>query len=209
MAAEVVIPEGYGLAKLVWSMTGKANPVTSTCGYSAAISTPDDCAEAIYYYATTSGSICDPDVMAGSYTFEGVDVVQNVGGDLVGAHFGGVTGTGGGTSLPPINASLLMSKRTARVGRKFQGRMYLPNTWCGEAAVDAMGNITGAALTEWQGLVDVFAHGITTPSVLPGFLSGTVPYAVILHTDPAVLPTAITSFVARPQMATQRRRMRS
>lgn len=207
--AEVHIPEGYGLAKLIWTMAGKANPITSTCGYSGALTPPEDCALAIAQFAYTSGSICDPDVMAGTYSFDGVEVIQNVGGVLTGAFAEGSFGAGGGTALPPINASLLMSKRTARIGRQYQGRMYLPNTWLGEASIDAMGNLTGTGPTTFASQVDVFSNGLGVSPSLTGFLTDPATFAVILHTDPALTPTKITSFVARTQMATQRRRMRS
>lgn len=203
--AEVIIPEGYGLAKLSWLMAGRANPVTTTWGYSAALTPPDECALAIYNYCINNGSFSDASFMATTYTFLGVEVQQRVDGDLVGAAEVGSVAGEFVVALPPINCTLLMSKRTAFVGRKFRGRSYLPNMWCAENLVDQMGNLSPEAVTTWQGIVDVFAEGPGMGE--PGFLTATAPYAVVLHSD-GTTPTRITSLTAQGQMATQRRRMR-
>lgn len=205
--ADVVIPEGYGLAKLTWSMSGKSNPITSTCGYVAGLTPPEDCAEAIYGYATMDGSIADPFAMSTTYTFENVEVIQTVDGVPVGAAFGTPITGAFTVALPPVNGSLLVSKKTSRVGRQFQGRFYLPNSHVSETLIDPMGNLDSTSFTGFQSRVDVFALG-TGPSDL-GFISNTIVNAVILHTDPALTPTVITSFLPRQQLATQRRRMRS
>lgn len=203
---EVVIPSGYGLAKFTWTMTGKTNPISSTCGYFGGETPPVDCAQAIYEYAINDGSICDSFAMSSTYTFVGVEVQQMVDTTLEGAAYGTPITGSFTVALPPINGTLLMSKKTARVGRQYQGRMYLPNSHVAENLIDPMGNLDSTTFTAFQGRVNIFAVGPTDDD---GFLTTTVPHAVILHTDPLLDPTAITAFIAKPQLATQRRRMRS
>lgn len=207
--AELVIPDGYGMAKLSWQMQGKPAPISITLGYSSLITPPVDCAEALYIFATYNGSIAAPESMALSYTFLGVEVHQNVDGVIEGASFGDpIVGTGGVIALPPINGTLLASKKTARVGRKFQGRMYLPNMIIPETDIDAMGNLDVYGQSVWPAMLNVFCVG--HPEIDPesvGYLTATTPRGVILHSD-ATTPTPITSMIAKTQLATQRRRMR-
>lgn len=203
--AEVVIPDGFGMAKLSWQMEGRANPITTTWGYGAVLTPPDECAEAIYNYAINNGSICDQTYMSTTFTFLGVEVVQNVDEELIGAAYNDSLTGGFTVALPPVNSSLLISKRTNRVGRKFRGRSYSPNMYIAENLISPMGILTPEAVTTWQGIVEVFAEGPTSEE--PGFLTATAPYACVLHSD-ITAPTRITSLTAQPQLATQRRRMR-
>lgn len=136
---DVIIPEGYGQAVLIWSMLGKQNPMTSTIGYGAGLVPPQDAADAMYDCAVAAGSIADPNFMLSGFTFEGVRVYQETSGGLIVAeHLEPVSGVAIGTT-PPVNASLLASKRTLYAGRKFRGRMYVPNAIIPEGDIDAMG----------------------------------------------------------------------
>lgn len=199
--AEVIIPEGYGQGKLTWSMTGKTNPVTCLMGYSAALTPPADAAEWLYDAAVADGSICDAAYMGPNFTFEGVEVIQNVGGDLEGAAFGDpVPGEYTVTAQGPISCTFLVQKKTASVGRWARGRMYLPNMFVNESAIDNMGNIESSNLALLRSLALVFYDGLTATSEPKPFL---------LHSDAGRAPTAITTLAAQAKIATQRRRLRS
>lgn len=199
--AEIIIPEGYGEAKLIWSMAGKTNPITSTIGYAGATTPPSDCAEAIYEYATLNGSICDGDLMGSIFTFEGVEVMQNVDGDLMGgAAYAPVVGTYVATAFPPVNCTYLASKRSAYIGRWARGRMYLPNTGAPESTIDTMGRIESITFASVSSQVITFSNAIC---------GATIAGAFILHSEVGRLPTPVTTIALQNQLATQRRRMRS
>lgn len=196
---DVIIPEGYGQAVLIWSMLGKQNPMTSTIGYGAGLVPPQDAADAMYDCAVAAGSIADPNFMLSGFTFEGVRVYQETSGGLIVAeHLEPVSGVAIGTT-PPVNASLLASKRTLYAGRKFRGRMYVPNAIIPEGDIDAMGILNNTQYAVWSDIPAYFLTQIDASSLVGAY---------VLHSD-VTAPTQIVSMVARRQMATQRRRMRS
>jgi hypothetical protein len=197
--AEVIIPTGYGLAVMKWSMTGKSNTMSSTIGYAGSITPPEDCAQAIYD-RLVDGSFGDASLMGNNFTFLGVTVYQNVGGVLEGAAAETpVPGTFTTIATPPTNSSLLYTKRSTLVGRKYRGRGYVPNCFFSELDFDNMGNMGPGIIATWQSMVGVFEDGMTDGSIAQGY---------ILHTD-ATVPTPISGFTARLKVATQRRRLRS
>lgn len=196
--SEVVIPEGFGLATLMVSMTGKINIMTTTIGYAAALTPPEDCANAISGFAVATGSLFDVGTMLAGFQYEGCRVVQNVDGVLMGAEWlEPITGIASG-GTPPVNACLLASKNTGLSGRKYRGRSYVPNVWCKETDVDNMGYLNVTAQGYWAGMVSTFYEAFAEGPPLP----------YLLHSD-ATAPTFINGMTPKTQMATQRRRMRS
>lgn len=202
--AEVIIPDGFGMATLRWSMLGKTNVITSTCGYGTPTpgSDPADHADAIYEYATDTGSIADPTYSGTKWTFLGVDVHYNDGGDIVGASSSGPSLTG---EISPfndlvVNCSLLVQKKTPFIGRWARGRFYLPPTMVTEGLTDAMGNIDPSLFDQIASQVSVFSTG---------FCGSAVAKACVLHTEVGRAPTYITQFIPKSKVATQRRRLRS
>ncbi|HKZ21565.1 MAG TPA: hypothetical protein VJQ57_15850 [Acidimicrobiia bacterium] len=109
-----------------------------------------------------------------------------------------VGGTRNDTADPP-NTSVLVKKVTALVGRKHQGRMYLPapradGTNDGGLLTAAEAGIFQTAVDDWLGVIQSAAY-FGAP--------------VILHQFEADGdPTVIEAFVVQPRVATQRRRLR-
>lgn len=198
--AEIIIPEGYGSATLFVTMTGKSNPMTTTIGYSfGGVVPPDDAAQAVFEAATADGSILGNNLMLDSFVAQGCRVYQRDGGLLLGGeYFSPVPGAAIGAT-PPVNASLLATKSTGIVGRKYRGRMYVPNALFKETDIDQMGNISSPQFAFWVTACNTFLDEMND-----GALGG----AYLLHSD-LTAPNAITSFIPRQKMATQRRRLRS
>ena len=81
--------------------------------------------------------------------------------------------------------------------------MFVPPYGLGEAAVTAVGGLSGAAVTEWNTELEEFRTALITSFLEP----------VLLHSkpdpgDPALDPDEITTFLMQPLIATQRNRLR-
>lgn len=130
------------------------------------------------------------------WTFEKVHVLTNFGGMLQEAEeLINLAGAAGGVT-PPSNVSLLLQKKTAVVGRKYQGRSYLPPFCVAGSGVDRLGIITPSAVTilttRWNNMRGLYDLD-NTP-------------VVIAHADGSP-GTPVTSIVASGYVATQRRRL--
>jgi hypothetical protein len=150
--------------------------------------------------------------MSNQYTFRGVHV--RVGPDGLGQVLvveRAVLGSSVASPVPP-NTAVLIAKQTGLGGRRNRGRAYIPGI--DEALVDPAGNLTPGALTAFQ--TDATAWLAETAAMAE------VSEVVIFHStpdkqevpggplvpQPAIAPTAVTSMVVRPKVATQRRRLR-
>lgn len=108
-----------------------------------------------------------------------------------------VTGGFGSDSLP-ANCATLIKKNTGRVGRRHQGRIFLPgmvgitNTSSGNTIQSTKLTELQTAVTSWFAAMDTGANNM-----------------VILHNEPgSPTPTPVTSLSVDGTLATQRRRMR-
>lgn len=193
----IIIPSGYGQARFVFQLAGKAGTFVWTCGYDAAVTGPAAAAATLRTIFAASSRPFHSAYLLNTYTFRGVECTEEHGlGPITGASFSSITGIGTGAPMPP-NCAVLLTKRTNRGGRKGRGRGFLPPMFFGEAQVDSLGIINpgditpaqtawNAALTDWN------ASGIPP---------------VLLHSD-ATAPDPITAFELGGQIATQRRRLR-
>lgn len=198
---ELVIPEGYGEAKIIFSCTARANPVTTTLGYrTIAGGGPSTIADQISEAITVTGGPTVAAHMAHSWTYEGVEVKQNVGGTLVGGASStpAVTGSSTGIDPPSLNCSLLIQKRTILIGRHYRGRFYWPMYNVTESAVDQGGVIES---TEH----DIVAGYFTL--MFSALFDMEDAFPAILH-DGSTPGTDISLFSLNNKIATQRRRMR-
>lgn len=203
--AEVVIPVGYGSAVINWNTSNKPEPLTVTLGYATAgtfISAQGN-ANAIMTALTdlTGGAgPCSPAAMLLSYQLTGVYVYERrvagplVRGDSTNAPVVGSV-SGAGTELV-VNTTLRVSKRTAFVGRQYRGRMYAPYTRA-EADINSTGVISSVPL---NAIRQEWGRFLTRLQALPIL-------AQVLHTDPAIAPTEITSLFVQGFCGTQRRRL--
>ena len=120
----------------------------------------------------------------------------------VGGGTGVVTSTAtalpGGRDLDDLYSVLApkIEKRTALAGRKYKGRFHPPGLLeVGE--VNADGSITSIRLGIIQGLAIDFVIALASDAGTP----------VILHSDPAIAPTAITAVNVAPKVGVLRNRM--
>ena len=98
--------------------------------------------------------------------------------------------------MAPPNVATLITKNTSFAGRQNRGRMYMPPLTDGVIS-------TGGIITEADRLL---VQGGAT-QFLADLAASSIPM-VILHTDPAVTPTAVNSLSVASKVATQRRRLR-
>jgi hypothetical protein len=199
----LVIPDGFALVTLIWRWSGRLNPFTCQCGVKVenpVTPAPEQIAQDVYELSITTDNPCAPAHMFNEYSFIGVKCIENVGGDLLVGEYDHVTvGTIAG-QLPLINSgTVIVSKRTGVLGRKYRGRMYPPQTYLPEGSFDAGGRTTDANIAllqaQWSAWYTAMADADYTP--------------YLLHTEAsAVPPTQITSLLVRPNMGTQRRRIR-
>ena len=133
---------------------------------------------------------------ANSY-FNGVRII--VGADGPESEFdsvssAGVGGRSGDFESPMVQG--LIRKSTAFAGRKYRGRMYIPDM--ADSQVDYNGNVNSAGQTLLQGIADGWMglNAIDALLLLPQ----------LLHTAEVLAPTEVTSLLVENKVATQRRR---
>lgn len=200
VVAEVIIPNGFGMATMRWSHTGRTNPFSVTCGFKQELelATPQEIADEWYDAWIQTGGPCASGNMRDTFVFLGVDVfIQTDDGP-----------TGGSSSGPPqpgtitigeelkVNTTMLVQKRTAFVGREQRGRMYVPALKLSSSTMTSLGTITSDAVAEIQGQFNL---------VFDQLSEGPAPM-YLLHSKIGNTPDAITSLTMRSQGATQRRR---
>jgi len=104
-------------------------------------------------------------------------------------------GTGGNGHFNP-NTSALVRKITSRGGRTGRGRSYWP--FPGEDVIENGGILSAAYRATLQAALDDFRD----------VFDDAEQELVLLHTDPAIIPTGISAFVVDARVGTQRRRLR-
>lgn len=202
--AEVQIPPKAGNAILHWTNTVTGVSMSSTMGYQLKITGNEDPslhAQEIMDCAGKVGSICAPASMLGFWTFTGVTTYYNEGPGLVGgissgAAIVGASAEAGGAVNEGL--SIIVRKRTARVGRRQRGRLYLPALDCTATNTGQNGQLL--RLAEWNNRANAFllAWADDAEDIIP----------VLLHSDPLDPPTQVTSMDVAAFVGFQRRRMR-
>lgn len=195
----VFIPDGYSMVRLGWRCTGDQETMVSTFGVQHPIaSDPQTVAGLIHdNYLLTAGKPADS---LPSYIIQPTSITHHEGTEIVEAIAGTpVAGTNAAVGGPlPVNCAVLLTKRTARAGRKGRGRMYLPPFQSIETGVDAAGFIAPADITALTTRWASFRTALIAVDLLP----------VLLHADELDTPNLITSWAIEGQIATQRRRLR-
>lgn len=205
--ADLIIPDYCGNVVSTWTMTGKSNPMTCTLGVrgeDGVSSDPIAILSEVYNGWTQTGGFCAATAMGTTFRFEGCTMIWNAGGGVMEGYSYGTPITGTATNANPmiVGATLLLQKRTARVGRHFRGRMYLPIMGLNEAGIDAMGTIADASL-------DIIRDQVEVTTDFWDASDNWRP--VLLHQDDTITPgyTPITSWSLSGKVATQRRRLRA
>lgn len=203
--ADLIIPDDCGLATSTWTMAGKSNPVTTTVGiHVLEENDPALILEEYYNGWVVSGGMCHPAQMGTVWTFEGCTMLFNTGGGVIVSVSAG-TPTAGTVSAPQqmiVSSAALVQKRTARAGRHFRGRHYLPLLEVEEGSINAMGQIDSLQVTNLRSRMDATSDF---------WFSSTSWETVLLHASEVITPgfTPITSFTVAAKTATQRRRLRA
>lgn len=191
------IPAGYGKAIASWQQSGDNAPFHTTWGFT------DDGATAAGTIAagmTTRWSTSWPaGSMATGSTYLGTVVYINRGGTILRGD-GPASLAGTWAVTPPASAlALIVKKRTATVGKRYRGRMFLPSLGLNRLDVDANGVILAASVTALQTRMSAWlAAEIATP------------YDPVLIHPPALAtaPTPILTLVVSNIAGVQRQRMR-
>jgi len=196
----VIVPEGFTNVTMVWLSNGAPRYKTSSFGMFGPVVGPDDAqtiADNVFGYATAAGRPCVAANMVNTWSFEGVNATQTVGGlPVLGSHFVHIQGTKTGPS-DSSNTAMVVRKRTSAGGRANRGRMFIPAAALDETVVDQNGFIASASVTLLQAMWDSFYSAIT----------GALYEIVLFHSDGST-PTPVTQFSVESQVGTQRRRMR-
>lgn len=196
----VAIPGGSGQASFLVTVSGDAEEMVVTLGYTfPEPSTPESNAEQLYDFwsGATSNLPFSPSQLFVGYTFQGVRVRENHGAEeQVGQFLSPAPGTVTGQGLPP-NCCILVRKNTAKPGRTGRGRMFMPSGTLGELAVNQAGIVDSGSLAIYQ---DMFLSAYVN-------MVGADLVPVLLHENGATA-TPITSFQVMGKIATQRRRLR-
>lgn len=109
-----------------------------------------------------------------------------------------IVGTKASALGTPINTSILINKATGIVGKKYRGRVMLPNMWVAESNVSQAGIIDSSGLTLLSTLWGGLQAALNTAQVP----------VVLGHSSSEVLPTFITSLTASPKLGSMPHRIR-
>jgi len=198
----LVIPPGFSLVAMQYSLSGDPEVMVTTCGVDNgtlggdAPSLAELCADAWANAWGAAGS------MGQGWTFIGVEVRagQDGGPPVVAEAQRNVAGSDPTGHLPQNNA-LLVRKQTTLGGRQGRGRMFLPSAHLREDTVNDAGVITTTFQGNATALTNSWADELRAGGLEP----------VLLHdagSPGALAPTPIVSFVCDRMIATQRERLR-
>jgi hypothetical protein len=128
-----------------------------------------------------------------------VGYYRNAGGDLelYESTLAATPGASGKVSAPP-NCTIVISKRTAFVGRKHRGRCFLP-IGVTEGQVDESGVLSAAFVLDLQQRANAWLGSMNSAIDFTGMW--------LLHSDISDAPSRVTSLATQPVVRTQRRRL--
>lgn len=190
------IVNGYGQARLVFTVFGRLNQVITTVGYKINDSaSPTDSAAEIDGFFKGATRLIAATHMADSWQYLGVDVTENRGLGPIQSSYRAEVDGGASFAPPPSNCAVVVKKVTARGGRKGRGRFFLPPAFLAESDVDQVGRFVKDVI---QGRVS---------ASMDAWRAGAHTKPFLLHAD-ATVPDAIIGDVVEGVIGTQRRRMR-
>lgn len=196
------IPAGYGEIALRHTLTGDPEEMLCTIGFrsTVGVALADLVAAADAIDLAWRVQILDSGVdMVDDFTYQGYRARVDASGTGELTIEGGTVLAGQSTAaIPPSNCAILVRKRSALGGREHQGRMYLPMVLTAESNVSPTGAIESAHVASLNTRFSLFLADVEADDV----------ELQILHGDPVLVPTPISSFSVQSTLATQRRRMR-
>lgn len=187
---------GPGFIEVLAFYTNLAgHPCQNACGYAVDGVVDQVTADAVSDWLAPAYKA---QITAGSF-WRGVRII--VGNDGPPGEFNSASSAGAGTptgDTEQLQVQGLIHKATGLAGRKFRGRMYLPDIL--DSQCDSQGNLNASAIAKLQGIADAW-FGLHGAEDLIGD-----PY--LLHADGLTAPTLITAMSVEGKVATQRRRFR-
>ncbi len=199
----LVIPPGY--AHVIHSMTLVGDPEPMAVTYAVELSTAgeaDPQGTVLALHDNFGSQIMD--MVANVYTLNQTEMrwVQTGGTEVLTAlQVSNWPGLSAGNALPQ-NSAFLLLKRSALLGRRFRGRMYVPGV--DEINVDAKGAFVTSVYGTLNTIVGGFFVGLNA-------LAGVEFMVILLSTSllsPTPAPTQVTSLYLDKVIATQRTRLR-
>lgn len=196
----LVLPDGYGIATITWTVAGAGSPAQSVIGY-------DNGANDATTNAERFGTLIQNHLltfMANPVFLDSIRTVQRDGMAYTVAELQPEGENQGQVMTPsiPSNTSWLIKKVSGVMGRANTGRWYLPGV--PEASVDASGGLDPAIRSAFQGAI--------TDGMIIFNAGGPM---VLLHRNPldpddysTIPPTDVTNLLLDGTVATQRRRLR-
>lgn len=194
------IPVGYGLAVMTHAVPFAGQTQLCTFGFNVADidDDPNDIAEGLSALWAGGSGPCAPSTVADSTRFNGTKVyIQKEVGLVLGEHTANIDCTRS-TQPPAPQVALICKKRTALVGRRYRGRMYLPASYLVGTQVGPSGVIDTTALAAIQTRMTNWLADMAS-SLQP---------VVLFHTTAPFTATPVTSLVLETVIGTQRRRVR-
>lgn len=189
------IPDGYGIASVIYQRLLDGHEFVTTWGYHNVGSNAPDAVATSLSAAWIANFV--PAHCLDSYEYVGMRVLQIRSGDEEAAiHLEVTPGTATGNALSPAVA-VGITKQTLLAGRKFRGRVYLQPAFCPEEDVDEAGVIAAGVITTLQD----DATGWLSDADGAGYP------LQLLHKDLST-PTPLVTLEVRPNVRTQRRRQR-
>lgn len=194
-----VIPSGYGLVTFEYNWQATSSNVCVTTLGVDTDGSPALTLEAVEDAWLATDSLGTPSLLYTGGFYRGATIRYPVGGgDYAVAESRSNAQAGGKSGSPALpQVSMIVQKRSALVGRRNRGRMFIPNQ-IGPADGDADRYGTWiAAGSVWQDKADEFLSLLTTAGITP----------VLLHSDGAT-PTTITEFRTNQTVGLVRSRLR-
>lgn len=205
------LPSGYANVRLMHDGIGALNIVGSAIGVATGVNGGQEIAD------TVASAWNDALLQGGArlnsgWTFTGTQVTvgdddeefQLFIGNLV------VNGSNSQPCLPP-NVAKLIRKRTALLGRKYRGRMFLPSGYLLDVEVGNGGLIDNAIIAGETLSLEDFFNELTIEGMPPVLIHqyGTyVDHNGVTRTVAPLAPTPIVALTPDALVSTQRRRLR-
>lgn len=165
IAGPVVVPNEVQL-RLIWTLAnGKTSYNVLHGTVAGGFNATTAVAQAIYAALLASAAWTAWRPMINTLnSLAGIDLrdMRTINMPIVPSTGGAVAGTGAGGALPPGDA-LVVTLRTATVGRSARGRVYLPGL--DQAAMAAGGVASGAAITASAALITALQTAMTASSI--------------------------------------------
>lgn len=200
----IVIPPGFGSAAVVMEGGVGTSPFITTLGVDLSPAGGDYVGVAnrvMSAYDAAFGESMSPDL---TITKVILSIGQD-GGDAPTVESDLNAREGGGSGdFASLNSALLLNKRTAVLGRKGRGRMFIPGV-IKENMVDISGRLGQTTIDAFNGVAVGFLELLDSDE--PGDV-GVATTAWLLHSDTDEPPSPLTALTAGPVVGTLRRRIK-